>query len=334
RREIVIGNFMVYLQVLAGFVLLLAGAEFLVRGAVAIAARAGLSAMLIGMTVVAFGTSAPEFVVSLNAALDGAPGIAVGNVIGSNIANIWLILGVTALFAPVVVDARAVIRDALMLIGSTVLFVWLCLMGTISHLAGALMVALLVGYFVRSYFRERADGTPSSHLHEREAEEFEDVKFGMLGAWASFVGGLAGVVYGTDLLVNGGTEIAREAGVSEAVIGLTMIAIGTSLPELAASGMAALRGHTDVAIGNIVGSNLFNLLGVAGGVAALTSLPVAAQIIDFDMWVMLAATLMILAYLVLGIRIGRRHGAMFFGLYCAYIASQVVGVAKVQALFS
>lgn len=324
---------MVYLQVLAGFVLLLGGAEFLVRGAVAIAARAGLSAMLIGMTVVAFGTSAPEFVVSLNAALDGAPGIAMGNVVGSNIANIWLILGITALFAPVVVDTRAVIRDAIMLMGSTILFVWLCLMGTVGHVAGAVMVALLVGYFARSYLRERADGTASAHLHEREAEEFEDVKLGMLAAWASFAGGLAAVVYGADLLVGGGTTIAREAGVSEAVIGLTMIAIGTSLPELAASGMAALRGHTDVAIGNIVGSNLFNLLGVAGGVASLTTLPVVAQIRDFDLWVMLAATVMILGYLALGVRIGRRQGALFLSLYCAYIAAQVVGVDQVRAMF-
>jgi cation:H+ antiporter len=218
-----------------------------------------------------------------------------------------------------------------MLMGSTILFVWLCMMGTVGHLAGAAMLALLVGYFTRSYLRERKNGSASAHLHEREAEEFEDVKLSMLAAWASFAGGLAGVVYGADLLVNGGTTLAREAGVSEEVIGLTMIAIGTSLPELAASGMAALRGHTDVAIGNIVGSNLFNLLGVAGGVAAVATLPVALQIRDFDMWVMLAATVMILGYLALGIRLGRRQGALFFGLYSAYIAAQVVGVDHVLA---
>ena len=153
---------------------------------------------------------------------------------------------------------------------------------------------------------------------------------GALMAWASLMGGLAGVIYGADLLVNGGTAIARDAGVSEEVIGLTLIAFGTSLPELAASVMAAFRGHTDVAIGNIIGSNLFNLLGVAGGVAAVTGLPVAEQIRDFDLWVMIAATIMMLAYLTLGMRIGRRAGALFFGIYCSYIAVQAVGVDLVM----
>lgn len=321
---------MVYLQVLAGFVLLLGGAEFLVRGAVAVAAKAGLSTMLIGMTVVAFGTSAPEFVVSLNAALDGAPGIALGNVVGSNIANIWLILGATALFTPVVVDARAVMRDSMMLMGSTILFAWLCLLGSIEQIAGGVLVLLLCGYFLRSYLRERADGTASARLHEREAEEFEDVKMSALVAWLSLIGGLAAVIYGADMLVAGGTIIAREAGVPEEVIGLTLIAFGTSLPELAASVMAAWRGHTDVAIGNVIGSNLFNLLGVAGGVAAVTALPVPEQIRDFDLWVMMAATVMILSYLALGVRLRRRQGVLFFGIYCAYIAVQAAGVDRVM----
>jgi len=324
---------MVYLLVLTGFVLLLGGAEFLVRGAVAVAAKAGLSTMLIGMTVVAFGTSAPEFVVSLNAALDGAPGIALGNVVGSNIANTWLILGATALFAPVVVDTRAVIRDAMMLMGSSILFVWLCLLGSIEQIAGGVLLLLLFGYFLHSYLRERADGTASAHLHEREAEEFQDVKMAMPAAWASLLGGLAAVAYGADLLVSGGTVIARDAGVPEEVIGLTLIAFGTSLPELAASVMAALRGHTDVAIGNVIGSNLFNILGVAGGVAVVTALPVPDQIRDFDLWVMMAATVMVLAYLAMGVRLGRREGALFFGIYCAYIAVQAVGVDRVMALF-
>lgn len=325
---------MIYLQLLAGFVLLLGGAEFLVRGAVAVAAKAGLSAMLIGMTVVAFGTSAPEFVVSLNAALDGVPGIALGNVVGSNIANVWLILGATALFAPVVVDARAVIRDAVMLMGSSILFAWLCMTGSIEQIAGGTMVLLLLGYFLYSYLRERGAGNASSHLHEREAEEFEDVKMGMPVAWLSLIGGLAAVAYGADLLVAGGSAIARDAGVSEEVIGLTLIAFGTSLPELAASGMAALRGHTDVAIGNVIGSNLFNLLGVAGGVAAVTTLPVPAQIQSFDLWVMMVATVMLLAYLVFGARLGRREGAVFFSLYCAYIAVQAFGVERAMVFLN
>ena len=324
---------MLYLQIAAGFALLLGGAEFLVRGAVQVAARAGLSAMLIGMTVVAFGTSAPEFVVSLSAALDGSPGIAVGNVIGSNIANIWLILGATAVFAPVVVDTRAVIRDGLMLMGSSILFTWLCLMGTIEHIAGGVLVLFLVGYFLRSYLRERADGNASAHLHEREAEEYQDVKMGSLMAWMSLLGGLGAVMLGADWLVSGGTVIARNAGVSEEVIGLTLIAFGTSLPELATSAVAAKRGHTDVAIGNVIGSNLFNILGVAGGVAAITTLPVAEQIRNFDLWVMMAATVMVLGYLAMGSRIGRGAGALFLVLYGAYIAAQAMGVDWVLGLF-
>ena len=324
---------MTYLQLLAGFVLLLGGAEFLVRGAVAVAAKMGLSAMLIGMTVVGFGTSAPEFVVSLNAAIDGSPGIAMGNVVGSNIANVWLILGVTALFTPMVVDTQAVIRDAMMLMGSTILFVFFCLFGTIEHIAGGGLILLLLGYFLRSYLRERADGAASAHLHEREAEEFQDIPMRPWAAWGSVLGGLAAVVYGADLLVGAGTTLARDAGVSEEVIGLTLIAFGTSLPELAASVMAAWRGHADVAIGNVIGSNLFNILGVAGGVAALTTLPVPEQIGGFDLWVMVAATFMILAYLTLSVRLRRRDGLLFVGIYGVYIFVQVMGVDRAMAWF-
>ena len=320
---------MVYLMLLAGFVLLLGGAEFLVRGAVAVAAKAGLSPLLIGMTVVALGTSAPEFVVSLNAALDGSPGIALGNVVGSNIANVWLILGGTALVAPILVDTRAVIRDGLMLMGSSILFGWLCLSGSISQVAGGFMVALLLGYLLRSYLLERSNGSASAHLHEREASEFQDVEMGMGMSWLSLLGGLIAVAYGADLLVTAGSEIARGYGVPEEVIGLTLIAFGTSLPELAASVVAAWRGHTDVVIGNVIGSNLFNILVVAGGVSTIVPLSVPQQLLDFDLWVMLAATVMVLAYLAMGVRLGRRQGVLFLGIYGAYIASQAVGVDQV-----
>jgi len=322
---------MTYLQVAIGFVLLLGGAEFLVRGAVQVSVKLGLSALLIGMTVVAFGTSAPEFVVSLNAALDGADGLALGNVVGSNIANILLILGTTALLAPVVVDARAVIRDGLMLTGASVLFTWLCLTGSVQQIAGAAMVLVLMGYFLRSYLRERADGLASGHLHEREAEEFQDVQMSMAMAWVSVVGGLVALVVGADQLVAGGSSIARSFGVSEEVIGLTLIAFGTSLPELAASVVAARRGHTDVAIGNVIGSNLFNTLGVAGGVAVIVPLHVPAQLVQFDLWIMMAATLVILAYLALGARMARREGLLFLGAYGLYIGAQALGVDRVLA---
>ncbi|MBL4615059.1 MAG: calcium/sodium antiporter [Magnetovibrio sp.] len=325
---------MIYLQIAIGFVLLLGGAEFLVRGAVVVSKKLGLSMLLIGMTVVAFGTSAPEFVVSLNAALEGSPAIALGNVVGSNIANILLVLGATALLAPVVVDTRAVIRDALMLTGATVLFTWLCLTGTVERIAGGVMLFALLAYFLRSYLRERKACVASADLHEREAEEFEDFDMSTGMAWFSLFGGLVAVSFGADQLVTGGSAIARNFGVSDEVIALTLIAFGTSLPELAASVVAARRGHTDVAIGNVIGSNLFNTLGVAGGVSLIMPLAVPQQLLDFDLWIMMAATLVILAYLALGMRMGRREGIIFLGAYGAYVAAQAVGVDKVLALIT
>ncbi|MEG3619863.1 calcium/sodium antiporter [Magnetovibrio sp. PR-2] len=325
---------MSYLQVIIGFVFLLGGAEFLVRGAVQISVKAGLSALLIGMTVVALGTSAPEFVVSLSAALDGSPGMALGNVVGSNIANLWLILGATAFLAPIVVDTRAVIRDALMVTAATALFTWLCLSGSIERIAGGVMVVALALYFLRSYLREKSDGAASAHLHEREAEEFQDVKMSTLMAWVSLIGGAVALSFGADQLVTGGSVIARGFGVPEEVIGLTLIAFGTSLPELAASGMAAWRGHTDVAIGNVIGSNLFNTLAVIGGVAMITPLEVPEQLVRFDVWVMMAATLMILAYLAVGRRFARPEGFLFLTAYGLYIAAQAVGVDQVLGWIS
>ena len=325
---------MSYLQVIIGFVFLLGGAEFLVRGAVQVSVKAGLSALLIGMTVVALGTSAPEFVVSLSAALDGSPGMALGNVVGSNIANIWLILGATAFLAPIVVDTRAVIRDALMVTAATALFTWLCLMGSIEQIAGGVMLFALCAYFLRSYLREKAGGPASANLHEREAEEFQDIQMSSLMAWVSLIGGGIALAFGADQLVSGGSDIARGFGVPEEVIGLTLIAFGTSLPELAASGVAAWRGHTDVAIGNVIGSNLFNTLGVIGGVALITPLEVPEQLVRFDVWVMMAATMMILAYLAVGKRLARPEGLLFLCLYGLYIATQAVGVDDVLAWIS
>ena len=325
---------MSYLQVIIGFVFLLGGAEFLVRGAVQSSVKAGLSALLIGMTVVALGTSAPEFVVSLSAALDGSPGMALGNVIGSNIANIWLILGATAFLAPIVVETRAVIRDALMVTAATALFTWMCLMGSIGQIAGGVMLFTLCAYFLRSYLREKAGGPASAELREREAEEFQDIEMSTLMAWVSLVGGGIALAFGADQLVTGGSEIARGFGVPEEVIGLTLIALGTSLPELAASGVAAWRGHTDVAIGNVIGSNLFNTLGVIGGVALITPLSVPEQLVRFDVWVMMAATLIILAYLAVGKRLARTEGLLFMTAYGLYIAAQAVGVDQVMSWIS
>ncbi len=320
-----------YFSILVGFVLLLGGAEFLVRGAVGLARRIGVSPLVIGMTVVALGTSAPEFVVSLDAALEQAAGIATGNIIGSNIANILLILGVSALITPVKGEPKAVMRDGFILLGCSTVFTVLCWQGVLDVMAGVILFGLFIVFLIYSYWRERHGQDPKvAELHMHEAEEVESPQ----NLWLMLVmtvGGIAAVVYGAELLVEGGTAIARIYGVSEEVIGLTMIAIGTSLPELAASGMAAARGHTDVALGNVIGSNLFNILGVLGAVALIQPLSVAQQLLDFDLWVMMGATLLLIPFMVTRWELSRREGAVFAIAYCVYIVVQAYGVEKVLA---
>ena len=323
---------MSYVQVIVGFILLLGGAEVLVRGAVSVARRLDVSPLVIGMTVVAFGTSAPELVVSLEAAVSGVPDIAIGNIVGSNIANLLLIIGATVLLSPIDGRTRPLIHDTVVLVAGSILFTGLVLSGTVGRIPGAVMVALLLGFLGSSYWREvRGVGDAAAESRREEAEEIEGIPGAPWLAWIAVVGGLAGIMFGADLLVEGGVAVARAVGVSEAVIGLTLIAIGTSLPELAASVVAAIRGHSDIAVGNVIGSNLFNMLGVGGTVAVVTPLEVAEQIKDFDIWVMLAATAAFLPFLIFGLRLGRPVGVTFLIGYAAYIAFLVLGPESVGA---
>jgi len=320
---------MIYLQVAFGFLLLLGGAEILVRGSVAIARELNVSTLVIGMTVVAFGTSAPELVVSLNAALDGTADIAVGNVVGSNVANVLLILGSAGLVHPIAARQQPLVRDAAVLVAGSMLFVALAWNGTLDLLSGAVLLLAFFGFLTDSYRREvRGEHGAAGESLLDEVEELGRVRGPRWWSWALAVGGLIGVLVGAELLVDGGVAIARTFGVAEEVIGLTLIAIGTSLPELAASVVAALRGHADVAVGNVIGSNLFNILGVAGTVAVTTSVTVPEQIRLFDIWVMLVATLAMLPFLVGGWRFGRVAGVAFLVVYVAYIALQAHGVAN------
>lgn len=322
---------MMYVQIFAGFVLLLGGAEVLVRGAVALASRLGVSPLVIGMTVVALGTSAPEMVVSLDAVLSGAPGLALGNVVGSNIANVLLILGATCLVQPILTRSHALAKDALVLLGGSVVFAGLCLLGEIGFLSGTLLVAIFLGFLGYSYWREIVLGDRAAERHAAEVEEITGLAASPWLSWAALAGGLAGVIYGADLLVEGGVALARMAGIPEEVIGLTLIALGTSLPELAASVAAAVRGHVGLSIGNIVGSNLFNILGVAGTVAMVETLPVHEQIRRFDLWVMMGSTGVLVAFLIGGWRLGRLTGGVFLAGYVAYIASQALGISGIVA---
>ncbi|MEK9724205.1 MAG: calcium/sodium antiporter, partial [Rhodospirillaceae bacterium] len=245
---------MMYVQVVFGFVVLIGGAEVLVRGAVSLASRCGISPMIIGMTVVAIGTSAPELVVSVNAAREGATGLAVGNVIGSNIANVLLVLGVACVLSPIVERPAALMRDGAFFGFGTLLFVGLCLRGILDGMAGVLLLIGFVTFIAISYWRESSDPELSAD-HVQEVEDLQGWPNTTTGIGVAIFGGLIGLAIGSEFLVEGGAEIARTFGVSEEVIGLTLLALGTSLPELAASVIAAIKGHADVGIGNVVGSN-------------------------------------------------------------------------------
>ncbi|WDI31663.1 calcium/sodium antiporter [Hyphococcus flavus] len=311
---------MSWLFVLAGLVILTLGAEALIRGATGLARRFGLSELLIGLTLVGFGTSTPELVSSVQAALSGAPGIAVGNVVGSNIANILFILGISAAIAPIAIEPKSFRRDMPALLGATVIAIAIMMMGEIGRLAGAgflLLLALYIGY---AYVTEsRATSAPEPIRHEAEAAQLAGAQSSFLAIFLCF-GGLALLVVGAKLLVSGAIMVAGAFGVSEAIIGLTIVAVGTSLPELVTSVMAAVRGKSDLALGNVVGSNLYNLLGILGATALVKPLTISVEILRFDVWVMLAATGAMALFAMTKHRIERWEGAVLFISYGAYIA--------------
>ena len=295
-----------------GLVALLAGGELLVRGAVGVAARLGLPPMVIGLTLVGFGTSTPELLTSVQAALAGAPGIALGNVVGSNTANVLLILGVAAVLMPVAVSAGTFRRDGMALALATAACVAATLSGTIGRLWGAALVAGLVAFLVVTLRSSRSDP-------DAPAEELPGLGAPLALGLGLSVAGLAVTVLGARLLVDGAVTLARDFGVSEALIGVTVVAVGTSLPELATTLVAARRGQNDVAFGNVIGSNVFNVLGILGVTALVSPLAVAPEIAAFDIWVMTAATLALIAVAVTGWRITRVEGAALLTAYAAYI---------------
>ena len=313
---------MTYVYLIAGLVLLVAGAEVLVRGAAKLAAQFGIPPLVIGLTVVAFGTSAPETAVSVQSAFNGSGDLAIGNVIGSNIANVLLILGVTALVAPLVVSRQLIRLDVPIMIGASLVTWALAWDGSLSRLDGALLFGGILAYtaflIISSRREKKAEG----------ADEFED-EYGLHEtpkpyAWAInaalVIAGLALLVGGANFLVEGAVQLARALGMSELVIGLTVVAVGTSLPELATSVMAAIKGERDIAVGNIVGSNIFNLLCVLG-LASLVSpaaIAVSPNALAFDFPVMIAVAVACLPIFFSGYRINRWEGLLFLGYYVAY----------------
>lgn len=307
------------LLVAGGLVLLALGGELLVRGAVGMAARLGISPLLAGLTIVGFGTSAPELATSVQAALAGSPGIAVGNVVGSNIANILFILGLSAVILPLSVNAASFRRDSIALGGSALLATGAVLLGVIGPLVGFVLLACLVGYLWWAYKSESAAPCPEGERHEHEAADVAvPPTTGPLVLGAMIVAGLAAAIFGAGWLVDGAVVLASAAGVSEAVIGLTVVAIGTSLPELIACIVAVLRKHEDVALGNIVGSNIYNILGILGITSIIQPIEVPAEIAAFDIWVMLGVTALLLVQLRSGWRLSRIEGALLLALYAGY----------------
>jgi cation:H+ antiporter len=312
------------LLLLAGLAMLGLGGDVLVRGAVGVARRFGLSPLLIGLTLVGFGTSMPELATSLQANLSGSPAVAIGNVVGSNIANILLILGIAALIGPIACDRAAFRRDGPMLAASQLALAAVILTGMIGRAEGAAMLAGLLAYTVWCYVSERraAGGRPDPAARMR-AQEAELPTPQGAPPWLSAamaLGGIALTILGARLLVDGATELALAAGISETVIGLTLVAVGTSLPELATSVVAALRRQGDVAFGNVIGSNVFNALGIVGVAALARPMPVPAQILGFDLWVMLGVAALGIAATMTGWRIDRREALLFLAGYIVYLA--------------
>lgn len=301
---------MTYVLFLLGLAALVAGGEFLVRGASAIARAFHLSPLLIGLTIVGFGTSAPELLVSVQAALAGQPGIAIGNVLGSNIGNTLLILGISALIAPLIIPGRKLWRDLGFMLGATALVWWMLLDGQITRIDGLILLAGLAVFLTTAFIA--GSGHPPEAGHETFGPNWKP--------WVLTGAGLALLVIGARFLVDSATTIARDFGISEAVIGLTIVAVGTSLPEMATSIIAAFRKHTEISVGNIIGSNIFNLFGILGLTALVAPIPAEARFAAIDMWWVAGSALLLagVAFLLGGLP--RKAGLGLVAAYGAYLA--------------
>lgn len=327
-------NFLIFL---AGLALLVVGANTLVRGASKLALSFGISPLVVGLTIVAFGTSAPELAVSVGAVLDGQTDIALGNVVGSNVFNVLFILGLSALIMPLVVHIQLIRQEVPIMIGACVLLLAFAFDGNLSWLDGSMLTALLAAYTLFLVVQSRRETQAAND------EYAEELKQSTPGAWDShwiaqvglIVAGLVALVFGSDFLVQAAVAFAKSLGVSDLVVGLTIVAAGTSMPEVATSIAAALKGERDIAVGNVVGSNTFNILGCLG-VSSLASgslgLTVPESVLAFDIWVMLAVALACLPVFMSGREIARWEGAVFLGYYVAYVAYLILAAQQHDAL--
>lgn len=320
---------------LLGLIVLIVGADLLVRGASRLAAAFGVSPLAIGLTIVAIGTASPEIAVSLKAAASGQGDLTLGNVLGSNIFNILFILGVTSIVAPIVIAEQLIRKDAPIMLGVSLLTLTLAVDGNLGWLDGVL---LLIGLIIYTVFALKQSRAENSDVQNEYAEEFAEkqprtakqtsINFGFI-----FVG-LALLVLGSNWLVDSATQIAKVLGVSELVIGLTIVAVGTSLPEVATSVIAAIKGESDIAVGNAVGSNIFNLLGVLGigALVAPDGVAVASRVLQFDLPVMVFVALVTLPIFYIDNRVSRIEGGLLLAYYAVYIAYVILRAAQSAAL--
>jgi len=318
-----------------GLVLLVVGGEALVRGASRLATALGISPLVVGLTVVAFSTSAPELAVTVSSAWRGQPDIAVGNIVGSNIANVLLILGLSAAIAPLVVAQQLIRVDVPLMIGASLLMFILAVDGVVSGLEGGLLFALLIGYTTLAIAASRQE---TRAIEQEYAAEYGTPRATSAPQWPLnvllVVAGVAMLVGGAQWLVEGAVALARLLGVSELIIGLTIVAVGTSLPELATSVVAAIRRERDIAVGNAIGSNIFNILSVLGltALVAPNGVAVSPAALNFDLPVMIAVAVACLPVFFNGYRIERWEGVMFLGYYVAYTAYLALAATEHEAL--
>ncbi len=320
---------------IAGLGLLIVGAELLVRGASRLAALLGISPLAIGLTVVAFGTSAPELAVSVQSAISGQADLALGNVVGSNIFNVLFILGIAAIITPLVVSVQLVRLDVPVMIAASVALFLCGLGGAVTRIEGLFFVAVLIAYTVFLLRKSRKEAP----ILQDEGPHFAPPKPGTLPRAVTLnavlvLGGLALLVLGSRWLVNGAVSLAESLGASKLVIGLTIVAAGTSLPELATSVLAGIRGQRDIAVGNVVGSNIFNVLGVLGLSAAISpgGVTVSTSALHFDIPVMIAVAVACLPIFFTGSRINRWEGILFLGFYVSYVTYLILHAADHDAL--
>lgn len=304
-----------------GLLFLFVGGEALVRGSVTLSKRLGVSTLLIGVVVVGFGTSAPELLVSIKAALQDQPDIALGNVVGSNIANILLILGIAGILSPIACSEKGVKRDAIVVVAASLFLFILGYFGQISRPLGSAMVLLLAGYLFYSYRQEKQLKRKSSDIktyHEVEPKDLE-LPMGLPLSLGLSVFGIALLAFGADYLVDGASNIAKRYGVSEATIGLSIVAIGTSLPEIATAISASLKKESDVIIGNVLGSNLFNILSILGITSVIHPLEIAKSFFTFDIPLALIVSVTLVALIYIRKEVSRISGILFLVFYISYI---------------